>query len=58
MYTIWALKNMNQKELSFFLKLGSIVITTKLGFEDSNLTKAVSNNLDKAIKRPQQPSCT
>ncbi|KAH0921076.1 hypothetical protein HID58_021094, partial [Brassica napus] len=25
----------------------------ELGFEDSNLTKAVSNNLDKAIKQPQ-----
>ncbi|KAF3584476.1 hypothetical protein F2Q69_00026136 [Brassica cretica] len=26
----------------------------ELGFEDANLTKAVSNNLDKAIKQPQQ----
>ncbi|KAJ0235949.1 hypothetical protein HA466_0259740 [Hirschfeldia incana] len=30
----------------------------ELGFEDPNLTKAVSNNLDKVIKRPQQISCT
>ncbi|XP_024008337.1 lysine-specific demethylase JMJ25 isoform X2 [Eutrema salsugineum] len=30
----------------------------ELGFEDPNLTKAVSNNLDKAIKRPQQITCT
>ncbi|CAH2038511.1 unnamed protein product [Thlaspi arvense] len=30
----------------------------ELGFEDPNLTKAVSNNLDKAFKRPQQISCT
>ncbi|KAF8110355.1 hypothetical protein N665_0085s0081 [Sinapis alba] len=30
----------------------------ELGFEDANLTKAVSNNLDKVIKRPQQISCT
>ncbi|XP_020867299.1 lysine-specific demethylase JMJ25 isoform X1 [Arabidopsis lyrata subsp. lyrata] len=30
----------------------------ELGFEDSNLTKAVSHNLNKATKRPQQMSCT
>ncbi|AEE28388.1 JmjC domain protein JMJ24 [Arabidopsis thaliana] len=30
----------------------------ELGFEDSNLTKAVSHNLDEATKRPQQNSCT
>ncbi|CDY32148.1 BnaCnng06570D [Brassica napus] len=30
----------------------------ELGFEDPNLTKAVSSNLDKVIKRPQQISCT
>uniref|UniRef100_A0A1J3JP75 Lysine-specific demethylase JMJ25 n=1 Tax=Noccaea caerulescens TaxID=107243 RepID=A0A1J3JP75_NOCCA len=30
----------------------------ELGFEDPNLTKAVSHNLDKLIKRPQQISCT
>ncbi|CAN8311682.1 unnamed protein product [Cochlearia groenlandica] len=30
----------------------------ELGFEDHNLTKAVSHNLDKAIKRPQEVTCT
>ncbi|CAD5312167.1 unnamed protein product [Arabidopsis thaliana] len=30
----------------------------ELGFEDSNLIKAVSHNLDEATKRPQQNSCT
>ncbi|CAH8357840.1 unnamed protein product [Eruca vesicaria subsp. sativa] len=33
-------------------------VGAELGFEDPNLTKAVSNNLDKVIKRPQQISCT